>query len=56
METYIKPAVETIPITFTGIFASSTNIYDYKVDTEEDGIQLSNEHRGAWGNLWKDND
>jgi hypothetical protein len=56
METYIKPAVETISITYMGMFASSTYIYDHEVDTEKDGTQLSNEHRGTWGNLWKDNE
>lgn len=56
METYIKPAIETISITTTGIFSSSTYIYDYEVDTEKNGVQLSNKHRGTWGNLWKDNE
>ena len=56
MDTYIKPTIEIIPIAIAEMFASSTYIYDYEVDTEKNGIQLSNKHRGTWGNLWKDND
>ena len=56
MDTYIKPTIETISIAIAVVFASSIYIYDYEVDTEKNEIQLSNKHRGTWGNLWKDND
>ena len=52
-KTYIKPEIEVIEIESVEMMAGSLVFNDKEVDT---GSQLSNDHRGTWGNLWADDE
>lgn len=48
---YIKPEVEILAIDTVEMLALSL-VEDEEVDTDEDGVQLIQQRRGRWGNLW----
>jgi len=48
---YIKPEVEILAIDTVEMLALSL-VEDEEVDTSEDGVQLIQQRRGRWGNLW----
>ena len=52
--TYIAPAVTELTVVSESMVAASINIIGGgTVDTKDEGVQLGNEQRGEWGNLWK---
>ena len=48
---YISPLAVEVNVEATNMLAASLKLSDQTVDTSNGG-QLSNEHRGGWGNLW----
>ncbi len=51
---YVAPSVEEVKIESVAmIAASSLKIYSSSVDTSKEDVQLGNDRRGDWGNLWK---
>ena len=49
---YIAPLATEVNVEATNMLAASLKLSDQTVDTSNGG-QLSNGHRGGWGNLWQ---
>lgn len=55
-KTYIVPKVQILDCQSAQMIASSMGVYSSTtVDTEEEGVQLGNNRRGTWGDLWSEN-
>ena len=55
-KTYIVPKVQILDYQSAQMIASSMGIYSSTtVDTEGEGVQLGNNRRGTWGDLWSEN-
>lgn len=55
-KTYIVPKVQILDYQSSQMIASSMGVYSSTtVDTEEEGVQLGNNRRGTWGDLWSEN-
>ena len=50
-KSYVSPLATEVNVEATNMLAASLKLSDKTVDTSNGG-QLSNEHRGGWGNLW----
>ena len=50
-KTYVSPLATEVNVEATNMLAASLKLSNETVDTSNGG-QLSNEHRGGWGNLW----
>ena len=50
-KTYVSPLATEVNVEATNMLAASLKLSDTTVDTSNGG-QLSNGHRGQWGNLW----
>ena len=48
---YVSPLATEVNVEATNMLAASLKLSDQTVDTSNGG-QLSNGHRGGWGNLW----
>ena len=51
-KTYVSPLATEVNVEATNMLAASLKLSDKTVDTSVEGAQLSNGHRGSWGNLW----
>ena len=52
-KTYISPLAVEVNVEAESMLAGSLRLdNNNKIDTSEDGAQLSGGHRGQWGNLW----
>ena len=51
-KTYVSPLAIEVNVEATNMLAASLKLSDQTVDTSSNGGQLSNGHRGGWGNLW----
>ena len=49
---YVSPLANEVNVTTEGLIAASLQMSDKTVDSKGNGVQLSNENRGQWGNLW----
>ena len=51
---YVSPLATEVNVEATNMLAASLKLNDKTtVDTSTPGAQLSNGHRGQWGNLWQ---
>lgn len=50
---YVSPLATEVNIEAEAMIASSLNLNDETTDTSNGTGQLSDDHRGNWGNLWK---
>ena len=56
-KTYIIPAIQILVYQAEHMIASSTTMgisNTTTVNTEAEGVQLSNSRRGLWGDLWSE--
>ena len=52
-KTYVSPLATEVNVEATNMLAASLKLNNNAtVNTSEAGAQLSNGHRGSWGNLW----
>ena len=49
---YVSPLATEVNVEATNMLAASLKLNNTTVDTSNGG-QLSNGHRGTWGNLWQ---
>ena len=50
---YVSPLANEVNVTTEGLIAASLSLNNGStVNSKDEGIQLSNGHRGEWGNLW----
>lgn len=52
-KTYFSPAVNKYAVVTESMVAQSLGISGDKVDTKDEGTQLSKEQSGDWDNIWK---
>ena len=52
-KTYISPVATIVNIEATNMLAASLKMDGNKTVDTSNGGQLSNGHRGTWGNLWQ---
>ena len=50
---YVSPLMVEVNVEAESMLAASIKISDKSVNTSDAGVQLGNESRGEWGNLWK---
>ena len=50
-KSYVSPLATEVNVEATNMLAASLKLSNETVDTSSGG-QLSNGHRGGWGNLW----
>ena len=50
---YVSPLATEVNVEATNMLAASLKLSDKTVDTSAENGQLSNGHRGNWGNLWQ---
>ena len=50
---YVSPLANEVNVTTEGLIAASLQMNSTTtVNSKDDGVQLGNENRGQWGNLW----
>ena len=49
---YVSPLANEVNVTTEGLIAASLQMNSTTVNSKTEGVQLSNENRGQWGNLW----
>ena len=50
---YVSPLANEVNVTTEGLIAASVlQMNSTTVNSKESGVQLGNENRGQWGNLW----
>jgi hypothetical protein len=49
---YVSPLANEVNVTTEGLIAASLQMNNTAVDSKKEGVQLGNENRGQWGNLW----
>ena len=50
---YVSPLANEVNVTTEGLIAASLKMNSgITVDSKTEGVQLGNENRGQWGNLW----
>ena len=47
-KTYIAPEISVSEFKLEGLIAASLQMYDTKVDTSTEGVQLSNKNTSPW--------
>ena len=52
-KTYVSPLMVEVNVAAESMLATSVKIGSGSVNTSNEGVQLGNETRGEWGNLWK---
>ena len=52
-KTYVSPLMVEVNVEAESMLAASLKIGSGTVNTSDAGVQLGNETRGEWGNLWK---
>ena len=51
-KTYVSPLATEVNVEATNMLAASLQLNSGKTVDTSNGEQLSNGHRGQWGNLW----
>ena len=51
-KSYVSPLATEVNVEATNMLAASLKLNNDKTVDTSNGGQLSNEHRGGWGNLW----
>ena len=50
---YVSPLANEVNVTTEGLIAASVlQMNSTTVNSKNEGVQLGNENRGQWGNLW----
>ena len=51
---YVSPLANEVNVTTEGLIAASLQMMNSTttVNSKNEGVQLGNENRGQWGNLW----
>ena len=49
---YVAPLANEVNVTTEGLIAASLQMNSTTVNSKTEGVQLGNENRGQWGNLW----
>ena len=52
-KTYVSPLATEVNVATENVIAASIKIDNENTVDTSNGGQLSGEHRGEWGNLWK---
>lgn len=51
-KTYVSPLTSEVSVKAEVMMDGSLKMNDSTVNTQSEGGQLGNTHRGEWGNLW----
>ena len=51
-KTYIIPAIEVVTLESQSMMLTASNQFGVTDETTGENADLSNRHRGEWGNLW----
>lgn len=49
---YVSPLANEVSVKTEALMDGSVQMYNSTVNTQVQGTQLGNTHRGEWGNLW----